>query len=263
MNASYNVAYRRGVTHSTRKLRISKNYGYKLYYFAGGEGEMSAFVDGSLVDVLPGQVLLIPEGSFSGIIKKHHTRYARCVSLFPRELESFLAGASFGVAELLRSPALFTLDEGGVREFGEIIASISEKVYGIEALEIIIRELRILEGCDRRTLGARSGDKLLSEVLDVIDGECLTLGTADEIAERVGYSTNYLSKYFKANMNIGLHDFLIARKLFAALEMLTSGASVTDAAYAAGFSGASHFISLFKAHYGETPKKYISKIVEN
>ena len=263
MKGQYRVAYRNNITHSSGKLRISKSDAFKLYYFSAGEGELRAFVNGKIIDLAPGQVLLVPEGSFTGIVKKQRTSYARCVSLFPGELTDFLSDTDPETVELLKTAALFTLEGEGLRAYGEIIDSASEKLKGIEALELILRQIRILAKSKRTVIDTRTNGRLLGSVLDVIERECLNLSSAEEIAAKVGYSKNYLCKHFKDRMNIGLHDFLIARKLFSALEMLSRGTSVTETAYACGFSGASHFISVFRAHYGTTPKKYISQIVEN
>jgi AraC-like DNA-binding protein len=55
------------------------------------------------------------------------------------------------------------------------------------------------------------------------------------------------------------HTFLEEKKLAYAKQLLMGGASVTDACFGAGFSDNSHFISVFKRKFGETPYKYKSK----
>lgn len=263
MKSSYRVAYRDNITHSPNKLRISKSDSFKIYYYREGEGELRAFVNGSLFTVEPGQVLLVPEGAFSGMVKKRKTRYARCVSLFPADLAGFLSGVDAGICNLLSSGAIFTLDAAATDEYRDIINSLGENSRGVRAIELILRQLRLLCASEYKRLDTVRGGKLYDAVTALVEEEHLTLNTAEEIAERVGYSKNYLCRHFKDKMNIGLHDYLIARKLFAAIEMLSDGMGVTDVAYACGFSGASHFISVFRAHYGTTPKKYIKQIVEN
>lgn len=263
MKSSYRVAYRDNVTHAPNKLRISKSNTFKIYYYHEGEGELRAFVNGALFTVEPGQVLLVPEGAFSGMVKKHKTRYARCVSLFSSDLADFLGGVEDGMRKLLSYGALFTLESAAADAYADIISSLDENARGVTAIELILKQLRVLSECEYKKLDTVSGGRLYDAVTSLVEEEHLTLNTAEEIAHRVGYSKNYLCRHFKDKMNIGLHDYLIARKLFSAIEMLSGGMGVTDVAYACGFSGASHFISVFRAHYGTTPKKYIKQIVEN
>ena len=60
-------------------------------------------------------------------------------------------------------------------------------------------------------------------------------------------------------MNMGLHDFLVMKKLSVAATKLISGKSVTDVAFECGFGSTAYFISVFKARYGMTPGKYMSE----
>lgn len=263
MKNPYRVAYRDNVTHSPNKMRISASDTYKLYYLNESGGELCFFIDGTHTELKPGEAILIPERTFNGLVKKSKARYARLVSLFPAALLDFLKTADSEVAELLSSASVFKVGEEEMLEFSDIIASLDDTQTGVAAIELILRQLKLLSRCERRMIKSPVRDGLVDKILERLDEECLMLGSAEEVADRLGYSKNYLSKFFKQKMSIGLHDFLIAKKLFVALKMLTEGASVTDVSYACGFSGASHFISVFRAHYGMTPKQYVRQMIEN
>lgn len=76
-----------------------------------------------------------------------------------------------------------------------------------------------------------------------------------EIAEINGVSTSFLSRSFKKDTGMGVHEYLITLRLAKALELLKDR-SVTEAGYMCGFSDSSHFIAVFKERFGVTPKAY-------
>lgn len=265
MNKTANVAYRNNVTHSQNKFRVSYTSSCKLYYFHEGCGGLRFFVNGTLTELKPGQVIFIPQHAFFAMTKKNATRYARCISTFPSELLTSIAEYDSRIQELAqRSEAMiFTLSDNGAEEYRKIISMLDTPKDGLIAVELITRQLEILtESLCVRLCTLSASDALIGNILKELEDEHLTINSAEDVARRLGYSKNYISSYFKNKMNLSLHDFLTAKKLFSALMLLGRGVSVTDAAYECGFSSASHFISIFKSHYGSTPKRYIKTITE-
>ncbi len=80
-----------------------------------------------------------------------------------------------------------------------------------------------------------------------------------DILERHYISQATLNRRFRKYMQISPRVFLETKKLAYAKQLLSAGASVTDACYQAGFSDCSRFISIFKRKFGETPYKYKCK----
>ncbi len=76
-----------------------------------------------------------------------------------------------------------------------------------------------------------------------------------EIASACGMSEANFCHYFKKMTDISPNEYLTGLKMEKARELLASF-SVTDTAYDLGYDNISHFISLFKARYGQTPKQY-------
>ena len=81
--------------------------------------------------------------------------------------------------------------------------------------------------------------------------------TSEEMAELVGMSYSYFSRFFKNTMNVTFSEYL-NRKRIDEGEALLRGTemSVADIAEAIGYSNASYFISQFKKRRMMTPKKY-------
>ena len=82
--------------------------------------------------------------------------------------------------------------------------------------------------------------------------------TISQLAKLCKVSEAWLSRSFKAEVGITIHDYLMNRRLRAAKSMLHDK-SITDVSYICGFFDASHFISQFKRCFGMTPLEYKRK----
>ena len=78
----------------------------------------------------------------------------------------------------------------------------------------------------------------------------------DSLAERAGVSRSYLSRLFKREVGMGIHEYLMQYRTVHAAYLLKEGWGVAEVGYACGFCDSSHFIAVFKRHYGITPAEY-------
>lgn len=79
--------------------------------------------------------------------------------------------------------------------------------------------------------------------------------TVAGIAEELGVSTSFLSRVFKREIGITIHEFLNQYRILRSVSLLDTH-SVTQTGYLCGFCDNSHFISVFKKHMGVTPMQY-------
>ena len=85
--------------------------------------------------------------------------------------------------------------------------------------------------------------------------------TVSDVARHVGFSRNYFSERFKAEMGIGLRDYIRKCKLEDTKELLKyTNKSISEISSFFGFSSQSHFQKAFKNHYGITPLAYRKKV---
>ncbi len=81
--------------------------------------------------------------------------------------------------------------------------------------------------------------------------------TLEEVADFAGFSKYYFSRTFKSFMGVSFSDFLTAKRVNAAAELLVSSdRSVQDIAVSAGFSGTATFNRVFRDHKKCTPTQY-------
>ena len=96
----------------------------------------------------------------------------------------------------------------------------------------------------------------LQKILDDINENFTRYKTVKDIIENRYISAPTLNRWFREYVRLSPKKYLESKKLSYAASLLASGASVTDACLASGFSDCSHFIALFKKQFGKTPLKY-------
>ncbi|MDR0835818.1 MAG: helix-turn-helix transcriptional regulator, partial [Tannerella sp.] len=80
------------------------------------------------------------------------------------------------------------------------------------------------------------------------------------LADKVGISRVHLHRRMKELTNQSAHNFLKGIRLKQASTLLRDKKlTVSEVAYATGFTNMSHFSSLFKEFYGMTPKEFINR----
>ncbi|MBT1170707.1 AraC family transcriptional regulator [Bifidobacterium sp. SO4] len=81
--------------------------------------------------------------------------------------------------------------------------------------------------------------------------------TLQQLAAEVGYSPYYLSTRFKKETGISINEFTRRAKVdYAQFLLSDTQRSIIDISETLGFSSPSHFIAVFKAVTGITPKRY-------
>ena len=77
--------------------------------------------------------------------------------------------------------------------------------------------------------------------------------TAEACAKRLALSSSRFLHRFSAHTGLPLRPYLRWRRLLVALRAAMQGASLTEAAHAAGFADAAHFTRTFRRHFGLAP----------
>jgi two-component system response regulator YesN len=79
----------------------------------------------------------------------------------------------------------------------------------------------------------------------------------ESLAGRVYWSPGYLSVVFKRETGISVSKYICRHRLERAEHLLlTTNVRVADIGISVGFSSDSYFVSVFGAHYGQSPSKY-------
>lgn len=103
------------------------------------------------------------------------------------------------------------------------------------------------------TQAQRALDKPIQRVLAWVD-QNLEQDIRLEIAATIAAtSTSWLSHRFTQDIGVPLRRYVLWRRLRVAMEYALKGASLTEAAHAAGFSDSPHLTRTFRDFFGVTP----------
>lgn len=83
--------------------------------------------------------------------------------------------------------------------------------------------------------------------------------TLDILAKELHLSKYYISHIFKERMNIGFTDFINSLRMEHACNLLEKGGSMTEVAFASGFSSIRTFNRVFVQNMGMSPRDYLKK----
>jgi len=261
------VQYRDSVTSRAGQFSLEANGFYEIYTYIYGEGPYLYFVNDRIYNIEPGSVLLLPPGVLVGGCKKKKARYTRLVCNIPVYMADFIGRLNPSLLSFMNN------SEGGyIKLQGDLYDRYFSCVKELESLSlnkdentdtlmfsVVLKMLLILKSACGKDAEQKPlpSDELIVKIIDVINREYANISSVFGLAEKLNYSKNYLSSYFKSRTDIGLHDFLVMKKLSVAATKLLSGKSVTEAAFECGFGSTAYFISAFKARYGVTPGKYL------
>lgn len=78
------------------------------------------------------------------------------------------------------------------------------------------------------------------------------------MAAQTGLSASRVQHRFTAHTGIAVRPYLRWRRLLTAIDGVTRGLPLTDAAMAAGFSDAAHFTRTFRRHFGIAPSALLT-----
>ena len=101
-------------------------------------------------------------------------------------------------------------------------------------------------------------EELMEKVMNIINENMSEVELSVEmIAEKVGYSRVHVYRKIKEITNLSARDFVKSIKLKQAATLLSEkNLSVSEVAYAVGYSNISHFSNSFKSYFGVPPKEY-------
>lgn len=263
------VQYRDSITSRAGQFSLEANDFYEIYTYIYGEGPYLYFVNDRIYNIEPGSVLILPPGVLVGGCKKKKARYTRLVCNIPIYMADFIGRLKPSLLSFMNG------SEGGyIKLQGDLYNEYFSCVNELKSLSlrkdentdtlmfsVVLKMLLLLKAACGKDSEQKPlpSDELIVKIIDVINREYASISSVCDLAEKLNYSKNYLSSYFKSQMDIGLHDFLVMKKLSIAGAKLLSGKSVTEAAFECGFGSTAYFISSFKARYGVTPGKYLQE----
>lgn len=262
--SSYLENHQRGTPDFPAELHIvSENHpGYHMQFHWHSDIEIIHISKGILQLTLndahytlqQGESIVIPGGIVHGAVPQN------C------EYECFVFSKSMlyaapGIKNLIKTKFLYPVRlsaNGSVEKLFEL-------VHGENFNQLLLMSL--LFSVINEAISKQSGTKIISEekierikpAITYVEDNYHGHITVEQLATECLMSSNYFIKYFKEVTAQTPIEFLNKYRVEAACEMILSGHSVTETAFACGFNDLSYFIHMFKKEMGISPKKYATE----
>ncbi len=122
--------------------------------------------------------------------------------------------------------------------------------------EIIIKLLRKIQDFEKSSI-SESQRQIVFNIIEYIENNYSIKINNEEIASKMFFNKNYISKLFKKQTGLSINEFVREIRLKEACRQLSgSSRNITDIAFDCGFTDMKTFYSLFKKYMGCTPKAY-------
>ena len=146
----------------------------------------------------------------------------------------------------------------------EIIISLAEEIFRTEESPLnehylyanVIKILCILNEPENNIEVQMGKNECLQEIMEVIHQNLTHIKTLQDMTELTHFSASYIHQLFKKHLNLTPHKYLTMKKMALAKELLTNGASISEACFRSGFDDYANFITSFKKYFGLTPKNH-------
>lgn len=228
---------------------------YEIFCFLAGDAQY--FVEGNIYELKPNDIL---------IIKKSETHVLLIRKLIPynRYVINFNADA---LLEPQRQALISLIEDKPLGKYSAVIASEHEKSRWLHYIDKIVRSesldskrlyLTVLlnELCknmgksqDKHFLETRDGN-----LIEYINRNLMTISSLDEISAHFYLSKTHLNRKFKSITGSTVWDYIIAKRLIIAKDMLTSGWKPNVVSEKCGYLEYSSFYRAYKAQFGVSPK---------
>lgn len=128
--------------------------------------------------------------------------------------------------------------------------------YQAQLFDVLLEEIRQREHAP--LVLPMPDDPRLQDLANTLLGTPDDTAGIDEWAQRLNMSSRTLMRRFRQETGVTLGQWRQQARLLRALEMLSRGGSVTDAALSVGYESTSAFIGSFRAAFGMSPTRYLA-----
>lgn len=245
---------------------------YEVYYLLSGE--MEYWVDGRIIRMQPGDLLLInPLELHRPMLEESSRNYERIVLWINKEYLETLFRDRMDLSRCFDTglPTHTHLIRPDVSERSALTARMGEMVreyysaefgsdlsaYGL-FLQFMVQLNRMAQKGEGRQEETQQLSSLVRNVLGYIGENLSEPMTLDDLAARFFISKYHLSHAFSREVGVSVYRYILLRRLMMARQLLTAGEAAGQVCRSCGFSDYTSFYRAFKSEYGISPREFIS-----
>lgn len=224
--------------------------------FVGGDADFN--IDGHIYRPKPYDLFLIPAGTYHYIIPRNTVPYENYVIDFAPEI----------ISEKHRERIFTPPYRMNIRSDNEFIRFFtmldrySEKYDEEDFSECALSLIKeMLVYCSYQPKSNSTGtphNKLVRAVVEYVSENLTEPLNADVISKHLFISPSYLQNTFSGVMHIGLKQYILQKKIFAARSDMEKGISPGEVCKKYQFNDYTGFYRLYKKHFGSSPKDVFS-----
>ena len=245
---------------------------YEVYYLLSGEVEY--WVDGRIIRMHPGDLLLInPLELHRPMLEESSRNYERIVLWINKEYLETLFRDRMDLSRCFDTglPTHTHLIRPDVSERSALTARMGEMVreyysaefgsdlsaYGL-FLQFMVQLNRMAQKGEVQQEETQQLSPLVRNVLGYIGENLSEPMTLDDLAARFFISKYHLSHAFSREVGVSVYRYILLRRLMMARQLLTAGEAAGQVCRSCGFSDYTSFYRAFKSEYGISPREFVS-----
>lgn len=240
---------------------------YEVYYLIGGNVEY--WVDGRIIRMEPGDLLLINPMELHRPLVEQGTLYERIVLWINREFLESQAGQLNSCFDTSLPSHTHLLRPGQserttlMSRLGELVREAYSRDFGsqLSAYGLFLQFMVQLNRLALRTHPREESEQLSELVQSVLHYIAQNLGeelSLERIAGQFYISKYHLSHAFSREVGVSVYRYIMLRRLLMARQLLSAGESAKQVCRSCGFSDYTSFYRAFKSEYGVSPREFIA-----
>ena len=239
----------------TAAFRMHTHDSYEIYCFLAGDAKY--FVEGSIYELKPGDILIIKKAEAHSLLINTVSPYERIVVNFDPEalLEDDPAAAlEFIDRKPLGQDNRYAFSLGREKPWLVYLENMCAAEDAAERrlyLTVLLRELR---KCSPSPNADTVQDNL-ADVLTYINSHLTSPLSLDGLCSRFFFSKSRLNRSFKRITGSTVWEYITAKRLLLAKELLQKGVPPTAVYLQCGFGDYSVFFRAYKQHFHRSPRE--------
>ena len=243
-----NFTYAKGATVEEREMH---EYNELLFYIGGGATIKTEKFTEKLSN---NSLVFIPKGKFHVFILENNCEFERLkVSIPDQEFFSLLPKDFFTDITILRNPneLILSLLKKSCDLLNEQRENSYESLFLYGGLLTILSELSKAKGDFFYT---KKTKPLVLDCIKYIENNLSSDLSVQTISEKLNFSASLLSHYFKNEMGISIHSYIMQKRLIYARNLLLENYTPTEVYTLCGYTNYSSFYKAYLKMFGTSPK---------